>query len=65
MMSFGIVLYRHYLIYLMLYLFVEKGLAKMKDDDIENLFECMNEELKLINQKHQTAPKKEEPSTEE
>ena len=53
MMSFGIVLYRHYLIYLMLYLFVEKGLAKMKDDDIENLLESMKEEFILIYQTEQ------------
>jgi len=38
-------------------LFAGKGLAKMKDDDIEQLFECMNEELKLINQRHQEKKK--------
>ena len=38
-------------------MFAGKGLAKMKDDDIEQLFECMNEELKLINQKHQEKKK--------
>ena len=38
-------------LYLMLYLFVviaEKGIAKMKEDDIEKLFESMKEEFKLI-----------------
>lgn len=38
-------------------MFAGKGLAKMKDDDIEQLFKCMNEELKLINQKHQEKKK--------
>ena len=38
-------------LYLILYLFVviaEKGIAKMKEDDIEKLFESMKEEFKLI-----------------
>ena len=35
----------------------EKGLAKMKDDDIEKLFGSMNEEFKLIYQKEQERKK--------
>jgi len=44
----------------MLYLFViaEKGLAKMKGDDIEKLFESMKEEFKLIYQAEQEKKKK-------
>ena len=47
-------------LYLMLYLFVviaEKGIAKMKDDDIEKLFESMKEEFKLIYRKEQEKKK--------
>lgn len=55
MLSFNIVVSSYH--NLMLYLFAGKGLAKMKDDDIEQLFECMNEELKLINQRHQEKKK--------
>ena len=56
MLSFNIVVssYHNLMLYL---LFAGKGLAKMKDDDIEQLFECMNEELKLINQRHQEKKK--------
>ena len=38
-------------------MFAGKGLAKMKDDDIEKLFVSMNEEFKLIYQKEQERKK--------